>query len=138
MKRKAGLEATGTAVPEKQQRLAASGAVDLASQPPLTAGGSADSRPRSKPAQPTAAAGPDKRATDQRDPPHDEDGAAQPKARKAPPVLPWMRLPISIEAGTGIPLDNVCGLHAQLLSALRRGVPVAPHWPAYRKLVSSL
>ena len=38
---------------------------------------------------------------------------------KALPVLPWMRVPISIENGTGIPLIKVRGLHPLALFALQ-------------------
>ena len=41
---------------------------------------------------------------------------------KALPVLPWMRVPISIEGGTGIPLLQVAGLHPMALAALQTGV----------------
>ena len=49
------------------------------------------------------------------------DDAPKPDKSKALPVLPWMRVPISIEAGTGVPLTEVRGLHPLALAALRRG-----------------
>lgn len=36
----------------------------------------------------------------------------------AAPVLPWMRLPISIPNGSGVPLDEVCGLYSALKEAV--------------------
>lgn len=45
---------------------------------------------------------------------------------KSLPVLPWMRVPISIEAGTGVPLSEVRGLHPLAMTALQAGgFPVA-------------
>ena len=41
---------------------------------------------------------------------------------KALPVLPWMRVPISIEGGTGVPLHQVIGLHPLALAALQTGM----------------
>lgn len=41
---------------------------------------------------------------------------------KALPVLPWMRVPISIEGGTGVPLSQVTGLHPLALAALHAGM----------------
>lgn len=60
---------------------------------------------------------------------------------KAAPVLPWMRVPITIDPGSGTPVDQVHGLDDRLRAALlagkdtwRRGkdtqgpsVPLAPH-----------
>lgn len=40
---------------------------------------------------------------------------------KALPVLPWMRVPISIDGGTGVPLSQVTGLHPVALAALHAG-----------------
>ncbi|KAL3140741.1 hypothetical protein ABBQ32_005296 [Trebouxia sp. C0010 RCD-2024] len=40
---------------------------------------------------------------------------------KALPVLPWMRVPISIEGGMGVPLQQVVGLHPLALAALQTG-----------------
>ena len=45
---------------------------------------------------------------------------------KALPVLPWMRVPISIEGGTGVPLQQVTGLHPLALAALQTGMHTAP------------
>lgn len=42
-----------------------------------------------------------------------------PAKTKALPVLPWMRVPISIEDGTGIPLSQVKGLHPFAHTALQ-------------------
>ncbi|KAK9821304.1 hypothetical protein WJX81_005661 [Elliptochloris bilobata] len=53
-----------------------------------------------------------------------EDGVPeeepQPKAKagKGAPVLPWMRLPVNIEPGAGMPLESVKGLDARLLASL--------------------
>ena len=38
---------------------------------------------------------------------------------KALPVLPWMRVPISIEGGAGVPLSQVIGLHPRACAALQ-------------------
>ncbi len=38
---------------------------------------------------------------------------------KNQPVLPWMRLPIKIEAGQGVPLEDVRGLDSRLQDALK-------------------
>jgi hypothetical protein len=55
------------------------------------------------------------------------DGSDEPpakaKAGKGAPVLPWMRLPVSIEPGTGVPLAGVRGLDARLLASLRASAP---------------
>lgn len=40
------------------------------------------------------------------------------KGKKAEPVLPWMRLPIRIEAGQGVPLADVSGLELRLRQRL--------------------
>ena len=45
---------------------------------------------------------------------------AQPDT-KALPVLPWMRVPVSIEGSTGVPLVQVAGLHPLALAALQTG-----------------
>jgi len=39
---------------------------------------------------------------------------------KAPPILPWMRVPIEIEGGGGVALGMVHGLHANLLAGLQK------------------
>lgn len=44
-------------------------------------------------------------------------GSKQPAAEQQP-VLPWMRLPISIPTGSGVPLQAVQGLHPALKDAL--------------------
>ncbi len=49
-----------------------------------------------------------------------------PSKTKALPVLPWMRVPISIESGTGIPLKKVKGLHPLALEALQACKPLGP------------
>lgn len=46
---------------------------------------------------------------------------AQP-ASKSLPVLPWMRVPIGIEGGAGVPLCQVVGLHPLALAALQTGI----------------
>ena len=38
---------------------------------------------------------------------------------KALPVLPWMRVPISIQGGRGVPLCKVQGLHPLALASLQ-------------------
>ena len=45
---------------------------------------------------------------------------------KALPVLPWMRVPISIEEGTGVPLQQVVGLHPLALATLQTGMHYTP------------
>lgn len=45
---------------------------------------------------------------------------------KALPVLPWMRVPISIEGGMGVPLQQVVGLHPLALAALQTGMHYTP------------
>ena len=40
---------------------------------------------------------------------------------KSLPVLPWMRVPVSIEGGTGVPRHQVKGLHPLALTALQAG-----------------
>lgn len=42
----------------------------------------------------------------------------QPAESKSEPVLPWMRLPIRIAAGQGVPLEDVRGLDQRLQDAL--------------------
>jgi len=42
----------------------------------------------------------------------------QPAESKSQPVLPWMRLPIRIAAGQGVPLEDVRGLDQRLQDAL--------------------
>lgn len=37
----------------------------------------------------------------------------------ATPVLPWMRVPLNISAGSGVPLTDTQGLHPELLKAVR-------------------
>ena len=43
-------------------------------------------------------------------------------ASKTAPVLPWMRVPITIQAGTGVPLDAVGRLDPRLKQALLGGL----------------
>jgi hypothetical protein len=38
------------------------------------------------------------------------------------PVLPWMRVPLKIEAGRGVAVGEVLGLDGRLAAALRDGV----------------
>ncbi|GFR41488.1 hypothetical protein Agub_g2179 [Astrephomene gubernaculifera] len=40
---------------------------------------------------------------------------------KAGPVLPWMRVPITIEAGSGVPIGDVLGLDPRLATELSQG-----------------
>ena len=49
----------------------------------------------------------------------DEQPERKAKAGKGAPVLPWMRLPVNIEPGTGTALESVKGLDARLLAGLR-------------------
>jgi hypothetical protein len=42
---------------------------------------------------------------------------------KGQPILPWMRVPIEIEAGGGVALSLVDGLHANLLAGLQKREP---------------
>lgn len=52
-----------------------------------------------------------------------QDAAAKPAAgTKAAPVLPWMRVPVSIEAGGGVALDDVRGLADILKQGLQKGM----------------
>jgi ATP-dependent RNA helicase DDX51/DBP6 len=46
------------------------------------------------------------------------DSQATATASAPQPVLPWMRLPISIPTGSGVPLDHVQGLHPALWQAV--------------------
>lgn len=43
------------------------------------------------------------------------------KVKKNAPVLPWMRVPVTIEAGTGVALPEVLGLCSNLQEALAEG-----------------
>lgn len=43
--------------------------------------------------------------------------------RKAPPVLPWMRLPVTIPEGAGTSVTDLGNLHPNLASALAKGAP---------------
>lgn len=47
------------------------------------------------------------------------------KSTQSTPVLPWMRLPVSFDAGSGLPLQDVHGLDPALQACLRgrRGSP---------------
>ncbi|DBA71432.1 TPA: hypothetical protein ACH3X2_011231 [Trebouxia sp. C0005] len=49
----------------------------------------------------------------------DPEATEAPAKAKALPVLPWMRVPISIESGTGVPLNKVKGLHPLAQEALQ-------------------
>ncbi|KAF5837997.1 P-loop containing nucleoside triphosphate hydrolase protein [Dunaliella salina] len=50
---------------------------------------------------------------------HDSVPASQqPSKPQAAPVLPWMRVPILIEAGSGVPLQHVAGLDPRLQRAM--------------------
>ena len=56
-----------------------------------------------------------------------EDGDQAPKNKKklkhaSDAVLPWMRLPVSIEAGQGVQLNDVGGLDPRLRDKMRAGV----------------
>ena len=131
MKRKAVAEADSTIIHFSEEN---SKQVDLALLPPLSNYTEPQSsRPLEDPhpsptAEPSAPSAVDTDAD--QDAGRDDNGAAEPvgasTVRKAPPVLPWMRVPVSIEAGTGIPLKDVRGLNGGLLSALRAGVLGVP------------
>lgn len=56
----------------------------------------------------------------------DHEATEAPVETKALPVLPWMRVPISIESGTGISLNKVKGLHPLALEALQACKPFGP------------
>ena len=53
----------------------------------------------------------------------DEQPQRKAKAGKGAPVLPWMRLPVNIEPGTGTALESVKGLDGRLLTGLRSCAP---------------
>ena len=54
----------------------------------------------------------------------DEHAAEKaPEEGKKQPVLPWMRLPVKIEAGQGVPLKDVRGLDVRLQDALKACEP---------------
>ena len=55
---------------------------------------------------------------------------------KALPVLPWMRVPISIEGGTGVPLHQVTGLHPLAFAALQAGMPWGACSPSHSRCAS--
>jgi hypothetical protein len=48
------------------------------------------------------------------------------KATKRAPVLPWMRLPTTIEAGGGVLLEDVVGLDRRLVQSLKDGEAARP------------
>jgi ATP-dependent RNA helicase DDX51/DBP6 len=50
-------------------------------------------------------------------------GKPAPPAGGTGPVLPWMKVPITIEAGTGVALEDVGGLDPRLRKALEQGAP---------------
>ena len=66
-------------------------------------------------------------------PDDDADGAPSTSqaATQQAPVLPWMRVPITIEQGRGVPLSEVHGLPAHLVSALRNSEPSCHSVPAH-------
>lgn len=45
---------------------------------------------------------------------------------KAQPILPWMRVPVEIEDGGGVPLGMVQGLHPSLIAGLQKREPLFP------------
>lgn len=62
----------------------------------------------------------------------DDDAAGKaPEEGKNQPVLPWMRLPVKIEAGQGVPLEDVRGLDERLQTALKacKRPAHSPHSP---------
>ncbi|GLC33193.1 hypothetical protein PLESTB_000360700 [Pleodorina starrii] len=58
-------------------------------------------------------------------PPGGPKGPSAPQGGQAPaatgPVLPWMRVPLTVQAGSGVPVGKVLGLDARLASELRTG-----------------
>lgn len=54
--------------------------------------------------------------------PHKQQAVAPqaPAAAPSAPVLPWMRVPLNIAAGSGVPLPDVQGLHPALLAAVQQ------------------
>ncbi|KAG2486916.1 hypothetical protein HYH03_014415 [Edaphochlamys debaryana] len=54
-------------------------------------------------------------------PPGLHDGANAPASAKAGPVLPWMRVPITIRPGSGVAVGSVLGLDPRLAEALKTG-----------------
>jgi hypothetical protein len=48
----------------------------------------------------------------------DDASSSKPSPSKAP-VLPWMRVPITIKPGSGVGVDNLPGLQPNLAAALR-------------------
>ena len=56
----------------------------------------------------------------------EDEGNGKPKAAAASktPVLPWQRVPITIEQGMGVPLELVHGLAPELATAVRHS-----EWP---------
>lgn len=48
-------------------------------------------------------------------------GRSTAAAVKAGPVLPWMRVPITIESGTGVPIEGVLGMDQRLVPVLLKG-----------------
>lgn len=53
--------------------------------------------------------------------------AARPKPGKPAPVLPWMKVPITIAAADGVLLEDVRGMDPRLRAALGGARPVACH-----------
>ena len=49
------------------------------------------------------------------------DADKLPKGKSAP-VLPWMRVPIAIQPGAGIPVAQVPGLDDRLRQAVLKGI----------------
>lgn len=40
---------------------------------------------------------------------------------RAAPLLPWMKVPMEIKTGSGVPFSSVRGLHCDIQEALEKG-----------------
>lgn len=99
----------------------AAAAVQAEALPPPASGGSEGqpAEPQAAEAQPAAGShDADAAAAEQQ---QRQQPAAKAKGGKPAPVLPWMRVPIAIEASEGVLLEEVKGLDPRLKSALEGG-----------------